>query len=40
MASRNPIVHDVFTAGEIARAAGASIGDADALTGVRSHHVA
>ena len=31
MASRNPIVHDVFTAGEIARAAGASIGDADAL---------
>jgi protein TonB len=31
MASRIPIVHDVFTAREIARAAGASIGDADAL---------
>jgi TonB family protein len=31
MASRNPIVSDVFTAREIARAAGASIGDAYAL---------
>ncbi len=31
MASRNPIVYDVFTVREIARAAGASIGDADAL---------
>ncbi len=31
MASGTPIVHDVFTAREIARAAGASIGDADAL---------
>ena len=31
MASSRPIVHDVFTAREIARAAGASIGDADAL---------
>jgi periplasmic protein TonB len=31
MASRSPIVHDVFTAREIARAAGASIGDAHAL---------
>jgi protein TonB len=31
MTSRTPIVHDVFSAREIARAAGASIGDADAL---------
>ena len=31
MVSRMPIVQDVFTAREIARAAGASIGDADAL---------
>ncbi len=31
MARSRPIVHDVFTAREIARAAGASIGDADAL---------
>jgi periplasmic protein TonB len=31
MTTRTPIGHDVFTAREIARAAGASIGDADAL---------
>ncbi len=31
MASRTPIVHEVFTAREIARAAGVSISDADAL---------
>jgi len=31
MASRTPIAYDVFTAREIARAAGASTGDADAL---------